>query len=212
MDPIVDVSLRWGHVLAGICWVGLLYFFNFVNMPFQGTIDPATKKVVNPQLLSRALWWFRWSAMLTFLLGLTLFFTTYMLTKGNMYAPLDAALEGIPGAPKHGPLSDRALCIMVGMTLGIVMWFNVWFIIWPAQKRIIAGMLSGTPAPPELAKRALFASRFNCFTSGPMLFLMLAAPHSGGAFSTTGWLIAFAMPLAVIYIAIKASPSVGKPA
>jgi uncharacterized membrane protein len=202
MDPLLEVSLRWAHVIAGLCWIGLLYFFNFVNVPFQGTIDPATKKVVNPQLLSRALWWFRMAAMTTFLIGLYLFIALYMKK------PEDGGLMREVG--KEG-LSARAMTIMIGMTLGIIMWFNVWFIIWPNQKKIIAGMLSGTPAAPECAKRALLASRFNCYSSGPMLFLMLAAKH-GGSLGTTGYIVAFALPLLVIHLAIKASGNVAKPA
>ncbi len=201
MDPLLEVSLRWAHVLAGICWIGLLYFFNFVNVPFQGTIDPATKKVVNPQMLSRALWWFRWAAMLTMLIGLYLFIALYMKK------PEDGGLMREVG--KEG-LSQRANSIMIAMTLALVMWFNVWFIIWPNQKKIIAGMLSGNAAPPECAKRALMASRFNCYSSGPMLFLMIAAPHGGGL-DLTGHVVAFVVPLLVIHLAIKASGGVGKP-
>ena len=69
----VQLLLRWIHVFAGIVWIGHLYFFNFVNIPFQGTIGPDVKKVVNPQIMSRALWRFRWGAMITFVAGLLLF-------------------------------------------------------------------------------------------------------------------------------------------
>ena len=196
MNPLMEMFLRWGHIIAAICWVGMLYFFNFVNVPFQGTIDPATKKIVNPQLLIRALWWFRWAAMATMLLGLALFIVVYM--QGKLIR--DAETQA---------LTDRALISMVGMTLGLIMWFNVWFIIWPAQKRIIGGMLSGTPAPPQLGKRALFTSRLNAYLSGPMLFLMIAAPHVG-TLCTMGWTLAFAVPMLVIFLAIKVSSSVGK--
>ena len=65
----LQLLIRWLHVMAGIVWIGHLYFFNFVNIPFQGTIGGDVKKVVNPQLLTRALWWFRWGAMITFLAG-----------------------------------------------------------------------------------------------------------------------------------------------
>ena len=68
--------IRWLHVIAGITWIGHLYFFNFVNVPLQGALDDASKKAVNPQLMPRALWWFRWGAMITFLAALTLFTLT----------------------------------------------------------------------------------------------------------------------------------------
>ena len=78
----LQLLIRWLHVMAGIVWIGHLYFFNFVNIPFQGTIGGDVKKVVNPQLLTRALWWFRWGAMITFLAGLLLFVTTYLYAPG----------------------------------------------------------------------------------------------------------------------------------
>ena len=63
--PALEVLFRWIHVLAGVIWIGHLYFFNFVNIPFQGKLDGPTKKAVNPELLPRALWWFRWGAAWT---------------------------------------------------------------------------------------------------------------------------------------------------
>ncbi len=197
-NALIEVFLRWGHVISGICWIGLLYFFNFVNVPFQGKMEGDTKKKVNPELLPRALWWFRWAAMSTLLFGLALFVWMYMSPNKLMY-------EGI-GADRA--LSGRALYIMIGMTVAIIMWFNVWFIIWPAQRQIIGGLKSGNPAPAHLPKRALFASRFNTYSSGPMLFLMFLAPH-GGAFHWGMVGAAFAIGLATIHLAIKASPKVG---
>src|SRR5436189_3551696 len=78
IDSTLQAVFRWFHVIAGITWIGHLYFFNFVNAPFQGTIGPDIKKTVNPQLLTRALWWFRWGAMITFIAGLLLFTQLYM--------------------------------------------------------------------------------------------------------------------------------------
>src|SRR5688572_22876428 len=104
----VHLLLRWLHVLAGIVWIGHLYFFNFVNVPFQGTIGADVKKVVNPQLLTRALWWFRWGAMITFIIGLALFTQLYMYTPGVGFGPseLFSTDTGITG---------RAMWIMMGM-------------------------------------------------------------------------------------------------
>src|SRR3954468_24155519 len=95
----VQLLLRWFHVLAGIVWIGHLYFFNFVNVPFQGAIGPDVKKTVNPQLLPRALWWFRWGAMMTFLFGLLLFTQLYMYKGGGQFGPsslmvADGAMTG----------------------------------------------------------------------------------------------------------------------
>src|SRR5881628_2562590 len=149
IHPYLDLIFRWTHVFAGIIWIGHLYFFNFVNVPFQGTIDPATKKVVNPQLIARALYWFRWGAMITFIFGVILLVMNY-LYPGKLF--WDPVTKGI---------SARAIWILFGGGLATIMWFNVWFIIWPAQKIILTNLRDGQPVPPELPKRALLASRIN---------------------------------------------------
>jgi hypothetical protein len=132
--------MRWFHVLFGIIWVGHLFFFNFVNIQLQATLDDATKKVVNPQLIPRALWWFRWSAMGTFLSGWVLFTLVYMY-QPTLWGPTAffTNTEGVTG---------RAWWILIGMILGSLMWFNVWFVIWPAQKSLFG--LGVPKAPAEL--------------------------------------------------------------
>ncbi len=171
MDALFSVAavaliVRWAHVIFGVIWLGHLYFFNLVNVPFQGDLDKELKPKVNPKLLLRAFYWFRWSAMYTFILGLALFGWHYM---GPEHLMKDEA----------GHITGRAEWIQFGMLLGIVMWFNVWFVIWPRQKKILGGLASGTPHPDaaKLAATAGKASRFNTFASGPLLFAMLAAPH-----------------------------------
>jgi len=166
--PFIDLVLRWGHVMFGIIWLGHLYFFNLVNVPFQGTLDKELKPKVNPGLLLRALWWFRWGAMYTVVFGLALFVVDYHH----------------PGKAFHNPeggVTGRAMWIMFGMLLGLIMWVNVWFVIWPRQKRILGGMVAGTPAPDaaKLGAVVMKASRFNLFASGPLLFAMLGAQHLG---------------------------------
>lgn len=195
-DAFIDVLLRWGHTISGIIWIGHLYFFNLVNVPTQGKLDAETKKKVNPELLPRALFWFRWGAMFTLIFGLLLFWWNYMRGTGGYMRDLD------------GGLSARALTIMIGMTLALIMWFNVWFVIWPAQKRIIGGLKSGNPAPPELPKRALLFSRINTFLSGPMLFLMFMAPHYS-AIDFPSMALAFGIGFGTIFVLIKMSPKVG---
>jgi uncharacterized membrane protein len=197
-DALVEVLLRWGHVISGIAWIGLLYFFNLVNVPFQGRLDAETKKKVNPELLLRALWWFRWAAMSTLVFGLLLFVWMYMSPFQNLYQ----------GEGPDRVLSARALNIMIGMTLAIIMWFNVWFVIWPAQRLIISGLMSGNPAPPALGKRALFASRFNAYSSGPMLFFMFLAPHYS-TMDVPVLAIGVVIGLLAVHLAIKASSKVG---
>ncbi|HET7747474.1 MAG TPA: urate hydroxylase PuuD [Vicinamibacteria bacterium] len=154
---------RWFHILAGIVWIGHLYFFNFVNLPFQGGLAKELKPQVNPPLLLRALYFFRWGAMWTFLFGLLLFYLIYW--RGEALWDADKSM------------SERGMWILFGGLLGTIMWFNVWFVIWPRQKKIIGAMLGGPAAPPEAAPQAALASRINPFLSGPMLWGMVAASH-----------------------------------
>ncbi len=160
--------VRWAHVIFGVIWLGHLYFFNLVNVPFQGDLDKELKAKINPKLLLRAFYWFRWSAMYTMILGLVLFGWHYLGPEHLMAGP-------------DGKMSGRAMWIQYGMLLGLIMWFNVWFVIWPRQKKILGGLASGTPHPDaaKLAATAGKASRFNTFASGPLLFAMLGAPHFG---------------------------------
>src|SRR5712692_10602353 len=196
----VQLLLRWIHVIAGIAWIGHLYFFNFVNIPFQGTIGADVKKTVNPQLIARALWWFRWGAMTTFIAGLLLFTQLYMYN-ARSFGPTELFMN-------DQGLTGRAIWILMGMTFGTIMWFNVWFIIWPAQQKILRGVRDGVPAAPALPKRAALASRTNTYLSGPMLFGMLAATHYGAINLITA-VVAIALGLVAVWSAYKTSPKVG---
>ena len=165
--------LRWIHFLAGITWIGLLYYFNFV----QGTAfaqapqDAKSRQINFVTLVPRALLFFRWSAFITFLFGLTL-----LLSYGN------------PGNLKAGyNVSSEGLTIIVGAVLGTIMMLNVWGIIWPNQKRLIAanqaaldGSTTPPPDQPKWARRGFLASRVNTMFSIPMVFFMVAAPHIPG--------------------------------
>jgi len=168
MFPDIDSTLqsifRWFHIFFGIVWIGHLYFFNFVNLPFQGGLDKELKPKVNPPLILRALFFFRWGAMWTFLFGLGLFALIYWPRGGNLW---DA----------DGGMSQRGMWILFGGLLGTIMWFNVWFVIWPRQKKILGAMLGGPAAPPTAAPQAALASKINTYLSGPMLWGMIAGSH-----------------------------------
>jgi uncharacterized membrane protein len=189
----LDLLLRWGHVMFGIIWLGHLFFFNLVNVPFQGGLDKELKPKVNPALLLRAFWWFRWGAMYTFLFGWTLFLYDYV----HLHQFSD---------PNTGAPTGRAMWIMWGMLLASIMWFNVWFVIWPRQKKILGGMAAGTPHPDaaKLAATAGKASRFNTYASGPMLFGMLGAQHLG-AMSTPALIVTIILGVGFWFGMIKRS-------
>lgn len=164
---MAEFLLRWVHLLAGIAWIGLLYYFNFVQGPFFAEADAATKSTATQKLVPRALWWFRWSAMLTFLTGVLI------IGKRMGESPLGAAAWSTPWA----------VTILSGGLLGTLMFLNVWLVIWPKQKIVIASAVaaaSGGQANPVAAaagRRAFLASRTNVVFSVPMVFFMAAATH-----------------------------------
>ncbi|MGH7739426.1 MAG: urate hydroxylase PuuD [bacterium] len=191
---IWNILFRWIHVFAGITWLGLLYFFNFVNAQFSAALDPDTKRKVVPELMPRALFFFRWSAMVTLLAGLVLIYINYLPNGGSQFT------------------TSRGHWIMMGAGFGVIMWFNVWFIIWPSQRKIITGIRQGNSAPASLAKTAALASKINVFLSVPMLFAMLAA---GGHFLYDQWywflgviVIGFAIAQHIYKIASKIGTNV----
>jgi uncharacterized membrane protein len=173
--------LRWFHFLAGITWIGVLYYFNFIQTPFFGTeLGGQARSPMIRGLVPNALWWFRWGAMFTFLTGWTI--VLWRLHSGM-----------------H--LTDGYITrILTGGTLGTLMWANVWFVIWPAQQVVIASaeqVAGGGTAIPEAAARgarAGLASRTNTLFSIPMLFFMGSASHltffNNGDNDGIYWLIA----------------------
>ena len=161
--------LRWFHFLAGITWIGMLYYFNFVQVPFFATAEPPVRSgMIAGGLVSRALWWFRWGAMLTFITG-WLYILHVMFARYNGVLPFMTQPYG--------------WSIIMGGLIGSLMWFNVWFVIWPAQQVVMASatqVAKGGQAIPEAAARGQrggFASRTNTLLSIPMLFFMGAASH-----------------------------------
>ena len=138
--PEVLIGIRWVHFVAGITWIGLLYWFNLVNVPFQRVLDPSVKGQVNPPLFTRALAWFRWSAVVTITAGLLLIYGLYW-QDGNLFG------------------SKTEITIFFGGLLGVIMLANVWMVIWPNQRRTLAAMQAGQPPDPTWPRNALFASR-----------------------------------------------------
>jgi len=198
-DPvtlIIPALLRWIHVLFGIIWIGHLYFFNFVNSNFEKGLDASLKKPVIPQLRPRALWWFRWGAMITMLSGVA-----YILWEQFIASRIalvengkPVLLEGIPAmtAVAFQGWFDNAkdIWITFGGLLGLIMWFNVWFIIWPNQKIILAGISTGNK-PADFDARVATAgkfSRINTYLSVPMLFGMIARSHYPTAVDKWLWI------------------------
>jgi uncharacterized membrane protein len=189
--------LRWFHFLAGITWIGILYYFNFVQTPFFASAEPAVRSgMIAGGLVSRALWWFRWGAMITFITGWLIVF--HRMGAGGFFD------------------TSYGWAIFYGGMLGSLMWFNVWFVIWPAQQVVMASaqqVAKGGQAIPEAAargQRAGFASRTNTLLSIPMLFFMGAASHLP-AFNriTPGAKVAALVFLLIVLAAAEANAMVG---
>ena len=154
---------RWLHVLSGVMWIGLLWYFNFVQTPTMPKIPTEQRPTVVKFILPAALFWFRWAALSTVVTGLILAWL-------NGYVADALALGFIDGVPK-----DRA--IGVGMWLGLIMAFNVWFIIWPNQQKVMGLVEVSAEERPKAARKAGLASRFNTMASVPMLFMMVSAQN-----------------------------------
>jgi uncharacterized membrane protein len=188
--------LRWIHFLAGITWIGLLYYFNLVQVPFFGETEAPVRVGAQQKLLPRALWWFRWGAMFTFLAGWIYFFDFWLARMAEA----------------------GAWVILVGAILGTVMWANVWFVIWPKNQIVIQNAIdtgAGKPANPAAAPagaRGGLASRTNVLLSIPMLLMMGSASHSplprarGGGAAVVFWIVTL-----LIIALVEANALWGKP-
>ena len=168
---ILEFIFRWAHVLFGITWIGLLYYFNFVQTEYFKEAEADAKADAIKKLAPRALWWFRWGAMFTFITGLYLLYAI--------------------GA--HSDLTGQPL-IWVGALAGILMFLNVWLIIWPKQQ-VVLGLKEGDG--PASAAKAGLASRTNTLFSGPMLFGMLGSKHLYIDASPTAVYVALAIIVAL---------------
>ncbi len=157
---------RWLHVISGIMWIGLLWYFNFVQIPNMGKIPDEQKPAIGKVIAPAALWWFRWGAMATIVTGL-------ILAWMNGYL-LDALSVGLTDNGSSMPIG-------IGMWLGIIMWFNVWFVIWPNQRRALGIVEASSDEKSASAKTAMLFSRANTLLSIPMLFFMVGMSHGGFA-------------------------------
>ncbi len=156
-------AFRWLHVMAGVMWIGLLWYFNFVQTPSMPKIPDEHKPAISKVIAPAALFWFRWAAMATIILGLIL---------ASMNGYLGQALS----------LQKPFTPIGLGMWMGIIMWFNVWFVIWPNQKRILGIVQASAEEKAAAGKKAGMASRINTMLSIPMLYFMVAQQHAGISF------------------------------
>ena len=163
------LCFRWLHVMSGTMWIGLLWYFNFVQIPNMGKIPDDQKPAVTKVIAPEALFWFRWGAMATIVTGLILaWLNDYLLQSLTLGAVEDFAV------PKN-------IAIGIGMWLGTIMWFNVWFVIWPNQQKA----LNIANVYPDLTKEArgaagrtaMLFSRTNTLLSIPMLFSMVSAQN-----------------------------------
>jgi uncharacterized membrane protein len=153
-------AIRWLHIGSGVMWIGLLWYFNFVQTPSMPKIPDPEKPAITKVIAPTALFWFRWAAMATIIFGLIL-----------------AWMNGYLGAALA--LQQPATAIGLGMWMGIIMWFNVWFVIWPNQKKVLGIVTVDANEKAAAGKRAGLASRLNTMLSIGMLYFMVAQSHGG---------------------------------
>ena len=184
LENLIAYLFRWIHFFAGVIWIGILYYFNFVQTEFFKETDAGAKSSAISKLVPRALWWFRYGALFTFISGVAL--AGFLASAVNFY-------------------------ILIGMIMGTLMFLNVWLIIWPAQRIVIAStdaVLGGGEADPAAAgalARAGLASRTNTLFSLPRLFFMGASAHLSGSgrlpMSSEGGVSELAMLLTLLIVA-----------
>ena len=195
---------RWGHYLAGVAWIGLLYYFNFVQTPAFVEFEAGPRTEAFRKLVPRALWWFRWAALFTVVTGLLILGFQEQFDGDYMKSP-------------------SGIGISTGVLFGLIMFSNVWLVIWPNQKIVIANAeatAAGREALPNAAsaaRKAACASRTNTLFSIPLLFFMGFAAHLAPLYETgeggkrmTYWLVVIVLTALIEVIALMA-PSVGKP-
>ncbi len=158
-SPELPFVFRWLHVMCGVMWIGLLWYFNFVQIPSMPKIPDEQKPAIGKVIAPTALFWFRWAALFTVLTGLIV-----------------ATLSGY--AHQAFTLQAPFRAIGLGMWIAVIMAFNVWFIIWPNQKRALGIVAVEPDVKAKSARVAMLTSRINTVLSVPMLFLMSAQSHN----------------------------------
>lgn len=203
-DPMVGLHFinRWLHVFFGVVWIGHLYYFNFVQGAFMAETEPGAKSQVLQKLLPRALWWFRYGALGTFLTGVIM-----LSIRGHV----DAAHSGMGVFA-----SPYWVSILTGALLATIMFLNVWLVIWPKQQIVIANAIetakggAANPAAAGAAARALVASRTNTLLSIPMLWFMLSASHLGFTVSENASVSLYWIVVLLLTAAIEGNALMGK--
>ena len=160
--------LRWVHVLSGVMWIGILWYFNFVQIPSMPKIPDEQKPAIGKVIAPAALFWFRWAALSTLVTGLVL-----IGWQGDI---IDTITLGIVGAADDAFVL-RNTALGIGMWMGIIMAFNVWGIIWPAQKKALGIVEVDADAKKKAARLAMLFSRTNTMLSIPMLYAMVSAQN-----------------------------------
>lgn len=194
----ISFILKWLHLFFGLLWIGHLYYFNFTQGAAMAQADAPTKSGITTKVLPIALWWFRWGAMWTMLTGVVL-----LLIKGHQGG---MAVYSTPWG----------ISILIGVVMGLTMWANVWFIIWPHQQVIIASanqVATGGTANPQaavVAPKALLASRTNVLFSIPLLFFMESANHLNLPVTPESNLLAVTLVLGVLWALIEGNAIKGK--
>ncbi len=159
--------LRWLHVISGVMWIGLLWYLNFVQFPSMPKIPDDQKPAIGKVIAPAVLFWFRWAAMSTIITGLVVAWLSP--TAGGIE---NAILLGITNNGDSTPIG-------IGMWLGAIMWFNVWFVIWPNQKKVLGIVEADADAKAKSARIAMLFSRTNTLLSFPMLFCMVVQEQGG---------------------------------
>lgn len=154
--------MRYLHVMSGVMWIGLLWYFNFVQIPNMAKIPDEQKPAIGKVIAPAALFWFRWAALATMVTGLLL-----------------AAMSGSGYLSSALSLTKGHHAIGLGMWMGLIMAFNVWFIIWPNQKIALGMVEASAEDKPKAARKAMLTSRINTLLSIPMLYCMIAQQNAG---------------------------------
>ena len=157
--------LRWFHVISAVMWVGILYYFNFVQIPNMENIPDDQKPAINKVIAPAALFWFRWAALATIITGLIVAHLNAYITEALSFGLLTSG-----AAPK-------SIAIGIGMWLGIIMAYNVWMVIWPNQKKALGIIEVNAEEKAKSARTAMLFSRTNTLLSIPMLLSMVSAQN-----------------------------------